>query len=94
MRDPQEIKELEAQIALDKQKYNEIERLEGSYHDRKVSRRKGSARKFDSRCRGDASGSEKPAQLTSNKAERSPRMCCPEHFQRLSRIGGRELLFE
>jgi uncharacterized small protein (DUF1192 family) len=28
MRDPQEIKELEAQIALDKQKYSEIERLE------------------------------------------------------------------
>jgi hypothetical protein len=28
MRDPQEIKELEAQIALDKQKYTEIERLE------------------------------------------------------------------
>ena len=28
MRDPQEIKELETQIALDKQKYNEIERLE------------------------------------------------------------------
>jgi hypothetical protein len=29
MRDPQEIKELETQIALDKQKYSEIERLEG-----------------------------------------------------------------
>jgi hypothetical protein len=28
MRDPQEIKELEAQIARDKQKYSEIERLE------------------------------------------------------------------
>jgi hypothetical protein len=28
MRDSQEIKELEAQIALDKQKYSEIERLE------------------------------------------------------------------
>jgi hypothetical protein len=28
MRDPQEIKELEAQIALDKQKYSEIDRLE------------------------------------------------------------------
>jgi hypothetical protein len=28
MRDPQAIKELEAQIALDKQKYSEIERLE------------------------------------------------------------------
>jgi hypothetical protein len=28
MRDPQEIKELEAQITRDKQKYSEIERLE------------------------------------------------------------------
>ena len=28
MRGPQEIKELEAQIALDKQKYSEIDRLE------------------------------------------------------------------
>jgi hypothetical protein len=28
MRDPQEMKELEAQIALDKQKYSEIDRLE------------------------------------------------------------------
>lgn len=28
MRDPEEIKELEAQIARDKQKYNEVERLE------------------------------------------------------------------
>jgi hypothetical protein len=28
MRDPQEVKELEAQIALDKQKYSEIDRLE------------------------------------------------------------------
>ena len=28
MREPQEIKELEAQIALDKQKYSEIDRLE------------------------------------------------------------------
>jgi hypothetical protein len=58
------------------------------------STERGSARILDSRCRGDAGGSEKPAQLTSNKAERPPRMCCPEHFQRLSRIGGRELLFE
>jgi hypothetical protein len=30
MRDPQEIKELEAEIALDKQKYSEIERLLGN----------------------------------------------------------------
>ena len=78
MRDPQEINELEAQIALDKQKYSEIEHLEAELlgnippqefgeanHDRNVSRRKGSARIFDSRSRGDAGGSEKPAQLTS-----------------------------
>ena len=76
MRDPQEIKELEAQIARDKQKYSEIERLEDellgnvppegftrSYYDRKVPRRKGSVSKLDSGCRRDAGGSEKPAKL-------------------------------
>jgi hypothetical protein len=66
MRDPREIQELEPQIALDKHKYSEIERLEAELMENippqgfsavsSLSWRKGSARVFDSRGRGDAGG--------------------------------------
>ena len=77
MRDPKEIEELEAQIARDKQRYSEMERLEAelmenipqqgfkrSIYGRTVSRRKAGACGFNSHRRRDAGGSEKPAGLT------------------------------